>query len=182
MSGVMASSPVSTLQAALLLLVTILSAGTDLWKGRIYNAVTYPAIVAGFAVQLYLHGSSGLSAATTGFAVGFFPALLLFAAGGLGGGDVKLMGAIGTIVGAIPATETLVIACLFGCVAALGKLAWRGTLFRTMFSSLWSLVRFRMPTPPKGMERLELRFGAVICIAALATLWDLEAGALARLL
>jgi len=178
------SNAVGPAPALLLLALALACAATDLWKGRIYNAVTYPAIVAGVVLQIALHGASGVWLALGGFAVGFFPAFLLFALGGMGGGDVKLLGAIGTIAGAVPATETLILAFFFGGFFALAKLAWHGRLFRSfgrVGRSLAGLVvpgLGRIPLEPDGEPRLTVRFGIAICLATLATLWDLRSGAI----
>src|SRR5579863_2601013 len=118
------SATVGAAPALALIAVAAVCAVTDLVSGKIYNAVTYPAIALGFAMQLALHGSSGLWLALAGFTVGFFPAFVLFAVGGMGGGDVKLLAAVGALGGAIAATETLILAFVVGGVLALGKLAW----------------------------------------------------------
>lgn len=182
--GAFFSHAVGPAPALLLLALAVACAVTDLWKGRIYNSVTYPAILVGFALQIALHGTAGVFLALAGFAVGFFPAFLLFALGGMGGGDVKLLGAIGAIAGAVPATETLILAFLFGGFFALAKLAWHGQLFRTFGRTLRTLAGFivpglgRAPLVGEGEERLTIRFGVAICIAMLATLWDLRSGAI----
>jgi prepilin peptidase CpaA len=173
------------LPAALLLGVAVICAITDLWKGRIYNAVTYPAMAIGVLVQLALHGPRGIGIALGGFAVGFVPAFVLFALGGMGGGDVKLLGAIGTLAGAAPTGETLILSFVFGGVFALGTLAWHGILFRTLYRSLRQIAavivpRLR-PAEAVGEPRLQVRFGVAICLATLATLWDLQSGALTSL-
>jgi prepilin peptidase CpaA len=181
------SAQVGPLPALLLLGLAVVCALTDLVRGRIYNAITYPAIAAGFAVHLYLEGLAGVWTALGGFAVGFFPAFVLFALGGLGGGDVKLMGAIGAIGGAVPATETLILAFLFGGLIALGKLAWHGQLFVTLARSARLLAGLVVPGLSRGTlaavgeERLTVRFGVAICLGTLATLWDLRSGALSAL-
>src|SRR3954464_2790904 len=150
------SNAVGPVPALLLLALAVACAVTDLWKGRIYNSVTYPEIVAGFVVQIALHGAPGVWIALGGFAVGFFPAFVLFALGGMGGGDVKLLGAIGAIAGAVAATETLILAFLVGGFFALGKLAWHGKLFATLGRTLRSIFGTLWPglapakTPPDG--------------------------------
>lgn len=180
------SGTVGPLPAVVLLVVAVTCAVTDLWKGKIYNAVTYPATLVGFALALASHGVSGVFYALGGFAVGFFPAFVLFALGGMGGGDVKLLGAIGAVAGAIAATETLVLAFLFGGLFALGKLAWHGQLFRTLWRTLRTLAGYVVPgiarAQAEGAARLEVRFGVAICVALLATLWDLRSGAISSLL
>src|SRR3954454_1273928 len=143
--GALLSGTVGPVPAVVLLLVAVTCAVTDLWKGKIYNAVTYPAMALGVVLAVIQHGAPGIFFALGGFAVGFFPAFLLFALGGMGGGDVKLLGAIGAIAGAVPATETLVLAFLFGGFFALGKLAWHGQLSRTFGRTLRTLAGFTVP-------------------------------------
>src|SRR3954469_11993081 len=150
--GAFFSHAVGPWPAVLLLALAVSCAVTDLWKGRIYNAVTYPAIAAGFVLQVALHGPSGLVLALGGFAVGFFPAFLLFALGGMGGGDVKLLGAIGVFAGPVPTTEILVFAFLVGGFFALVKLAWQGTLLRTM----WRTLRYFAGLMVPGLGRTSL--------------------------
>ena len=180
------SGTVGPAPAVVLLIVAVTCAVTDLWKGKIYNAVTYPAMALGVVLAMWQHGVSGIFFALGGFAVGFFPAFVLFALGGMGGGDVKLLGAIGSIAGAVAATETLILAFLVGGLFALGKLAWHGRLFATLGRTLRSIAGTLWPglgpakTPAEG--RLEVRFGVAICVALVATLWDLRSGALSSLL
>jgi prepilin peptidase CpaA len=182
------SATVGVAPAVALIVVAAVSAITDLARGKIYNAVTYPAVALGFALQLGLHGPSGLWIALAGFAVGFFPAFVLFAVGGMEGGDVKLLAAVGSIGGAIAATETLILAFLVGGLFAMGKLAWHGRLFGTLWRTLRALVGFvvpglaRTPLVVAGEPQLSVRFGVAICVALLATLWDLRSGALTSLL
>jgi prepilin peptidase CpaA len=180
------SGTVGPAPAVVLLLVAIACAITDLWKGKIYNAITYPTVLIGFALQIWQHGAPGLWYALGGFAVGFFPAFLLFALGGMGGGDVKLLGAIGAVAGAVAATETLLLAFVFGGLFALGKLAWHGRLFATLGRTLRVLGGYVVPglgraAPPEA-PALTVRFGVAICLGALATLWDLRTGGLTGLL
>jgi prepilin peptidase CpaA len=178
------SATVPPASAVLLLAMAVTCAVTDLWKGRIYNAVTYPAIALGFIVQIATWGLPGLWSALGGFAVGFFPPFILFALGGLGGGDVKILAAVGAAAGYVAATEALILGFLFGTVIGLGQLAWQGVLFK----SLWRCVRFlvglvvpgvpRVPLVPEGQKLTLERFGVAICLGTIATMWDLRSGAL----
>src|SRR5438270_8990832 len=143
--GALFSGTVGAAPAVVLLAVAVTCAVTDLWKGKIYNAVTYPAMALGVVLSVWQHGASGIWFALGGFAVGFFPAFVLFALGGMGGGDVKLLGAVGAIAGAVAATETLILAFVFGGIFALGKLAWHGRLFVTLGRTLRTIVSYAVP-------------------------------------
>ncbi len=176
------SATVGPLPAILLCALAVTCAVTDLWKGRVYNAVTYPAIALGFGVQIASYGLPGLWSALGGFAVGFFPPFLLFALGGMGGGDVKILAAVGAAAGAVAATEALILGFAFGAIIGLAQLAWKGVLFK----SLWRAFRFLVGTLIPGVPRVKLiregeqptleRFAVAVCLGVLATLWDLRTG------
>ncbi len=88
------------------LTAVVLTAAVFDWKTqRIPNRLVGPAILAGFIVAagfgFALEGLGGLWAGLQGSALGllagFVPMALIFFAGALGGGDVKLMAAVGAI-------------------------------------------------------------------------------------
>jgi len=90
----------------LLVVVLGIAAYTDWKKEKVYNWLTYPAILAGFVYwaiwgwidpETFGGALIGLKNAGIGFAAGFFPFALIFTMGGLGGGDVKIMGAVGAL-------------------------------------------------------------------------------------
>jgi prepilin peptidase CpaA len=184
--GALFSGTVGPAPAVVLLFVAVTCAVTDLWKGRIYNVITYPAMAVGVVLAVIQHGPSGIFFALGGFAVGFFPAFIMFTLGGMAGGDVKLLGAIGAVAGAVAATETLILAFVVGGIFALGQLAWHGQLFasfarivRVVAGVLWPGLA---PAKSPERERMHVRFGVAICVALVATLWDLRSGALSSLL
>jgi prepilin peptidase CpaA len=72
---------------------------SDLRTRRIPNALTGPAILAGFALNTWSAGWSGVQMSAAGFGLAMALLLAPFAAGGIGGGDVKMMGAIGALLG-----------------------------------------------------------------------------------
>jgi prepilin peptidase CpaA len=71
----------------------------DVRTRRIPNWLTFPAAALGLIVATFVHSGPGTVSSVAGFFVGlalFFP---LFVLKGLGGGDVKLMGALGAWLG-----------------------------------------------------------------------------------
>jgi len=90
-----------TTHAPLILATAVASIAviTDLRDGRVYNWLTFPAILLGWLLNLYLHGLSGLCYSVAATILG----ILLYMPGGIFGligmGDVKLLGALGAIGG-----------------------------------------------------------------------------------
>lgn len=106
------------ISVVVLVVFTAVAAYLDLTTRRIPNWLTVPVFAAGIVFHLSTAGLTGLGLALGGFAVGFGTLLVLWLIGGGGGGDVKLMGAMGAWLGA-PYTVILII--LSTIVAALGS-------------------------------------------------------------
>ena len=72
---------------------------TDLTWHKIYNYITLPGIVLGLGLNTALYGLPGLRSSGLGLATGFLILLVCFYTGGMGGGDIKLLAAIGALKG-----------------------------------------------------------------------------------
>jgi prepilin peptidase CpaA len=109
---------------ALIALVAVCGA-TDVRTGKIYNAVTYPGILSGL-----LLAAAGQSCtpgqALAGLLVGGVPLFAFFAAGLMGGGDVKLMAAVGAFTGVPLVLDAMFYSVFLGGLGAAMVLVWRG--------------------------------------------------------
>lgn len=83
----------------ILLILLSISSYTDLFYKRIYNFITLPAIVLGILLNAVINGSDGLTHSLIGIVLGFSLYFTLYMLGGIGGGDVKLMSAVGALIG-----------------------------------------------------------------------------------
>jgi prepilin peptidase CpaA len=76
-------------------LATFTAAVMDLWKLRVYNALTLPLLASGLIFHGVAGGTAGLVASVLGALFGFGVLIALYLVGGMGGGDVKLMAGVG---------------------------------------------------------------------------------------
>jgi prepilin peptidase CpaA len=157
--------------AAVMVAVTAVAAITD-WRDEIIpNWLTLPALVLGLAVHTVAFGALGLVSALLGAVLcGLLP-YILFRQGALGGGDVKLLAALGALGGAGLGMEAQVLSLLVAAGYAMLLLAKRGRLLG-MLGNAGRLVvnpilpaKWRRPVTPETMT--SMRLGAPICAGTL---------------
>ena len=119
----------------ILVLLVGISALTDLWQGRVYNAVTVPGLLLGLALSARRGGAVGILdvlCAAVFTVVVLFP---FYSMKGLGAGDIKLLAAVS---GFLPSEEYLLcFAGAFAIGAAYGaaRLLWtRGRVHTVHFA------------------------------------------------
>ena len=104
----------------------------DVGSRRIPNAFTLPAIVFGLLLHFCLGGWRQLALAAAG---GFFCGLIFLVfhiAGGMGGGDVKLITAVGCAAGLPHIEPLLILTSLAGGVMAVALALYRRRLKQTL--------------------------------------------------
>ena len=175
--------------------VVVVAAVSDLKKGKVYNWLTYPAIAAGLAFGALEgwaqgHAWDGLANHLAGFGLAFGVLFVAYILGGMGGGDVKLMAAVGAFVGWPGAVDAVFYSFLVAVVVGLAIVVWRGQTW-TLVRRLAVAVRL-LPVP--GVKTDEaipettagVPFGFAVCVGTLWHLAENEIGttlwaALARL-
>ena len=106
---------------------------------RIPNKLTAPAMIAGLALNAGYAGWSGVQTSLAGFGLATLLLFGPFALGGVGAGDVKMMSAVGALLGPRLVLESLVIGIALGGVFAVVHLA-RIARFREKLSSLGQMI------------------------------------------
>lgn len=154
------------------------AAVTDVHGARIPNVLTVSGAIAGLAAHASWADGAGAAAsavgALTGLAV-FFP---FFALGGMGGGDVKLMAAIGAWIGWRDVVSTALYAAVAGGVLALAVSLATGYL-ATALGNLRRLVRYwrvvgLRPEPSLTLESgrgPRLPYAVPILVGLVGALW-----------
>jgi prepilin peptidase CpaA len=139
---------------ASLLVFLGLSVIFDLRARRIPNLVSGPAIVVGLVLNAAYSGASGLLASLAGAGLVIGILMWPFAAGGIGGGDVKMMGAVGAFVGPGLAVMGLVIGMILGGIIMSAHLVRLGRL-REKLASLGRMVAVALGT--RSVQPLMIR-------------------------
>ncbi|MDD3364775.1 MAG: prepilin peptidase [Syntrophomonas sp.] len=101
-----------------------ITAFTDLEEGIIPDLITYPGIIIGLLLCPYMIGIKSSVLGAIIFS-GVFVGIAILSHGGMGGGDIKLAGVIGTFTGYGGSVLTLIIASLAGGIWA-AILIWQG--------------------------------------------------------
>jgi prepilin peptidase CpaA len=162
---------------ALLVPLLLAASATDIYGHRIPNWLTGPAALAGVIIQTAGSGAQGFLIGAAGLFLGLGLLTPFYLAGGMGGGDVKLLGAIGALLG----PKAVFLAFLFSAVAggfyALLVLLAHGYLratisrYLTMLSLFCFSGKFTYIRPPDMEGMLCLRYGVSIAIGTFLSLW-----------
>jgi len=174
----------------LALLVAAVGAAVDWRTGRIPNVLTLGALGVAPVVHLgtatALHGVSyGLNAAAMSLlgavVSAVVPCFLYFSASAIGGGDVKLLAALGAILGgACPGLsgvmlglETEFNAFLAAAVIFPGRLAYEGRLGGVLLNTIWLVMNPLLPPHRRRAITPEMmtyaRFGPAVFVGVLVT-------------
>lgn len=129
-------------------IITAIAAATDLHSRTIPNWLVVIGLVLGFGLNTYVYGWAGLWAASLGFGLALALYIPLYLLRAMGGGDVKLMAAVGALAGPKDWFTIFVLASILGGAIALTLLFMRnsmGTTFHNVGHILTNLVRLRAP-------------------------------------
>lgn len=128
--------------------IAFIAAITDLRTRTIPNWLTGGGMIAGAAVQIAVAGWAGAKAAALGLGLAMLIYLPLYLLRGMGGGDVKLMAALGAAAGPQNWLAIFLITSLVGGIAAVIVILASGSVGRTLrnlATILGSLLRLRAP-------------------------------------
>jgi prepilin peptidase CpaA len=158
--------------------LAVVACGWDLRTRRIPQVLTLGGALAGLTVHLLIGGWNAGVASAAGWAVGIAIFFVPFALGGLGAGDVKLMGAIGAWLGPMNAIWVGLYAGAAGGVLAIFVALTSGYLVQAvgnvgMMLAYWRLNGVR-PLPEITLEHSRgprLAYAVPILAGTMVTLW-----------
>ncbi len=132
-------STMPTLIATIAVIFIVACCIADARTRRIPNVLSASAMLAGLGLNVAYQGVSGLGFSLGGLLAAGAVLLPAFAVGGIGAGDVKMMGAIGALLGPELALAGLGLGMIFGGGIVVAHLARHGRL-REKLGSTWAMV------------------------------------------
>lgn len=148
----------------LLLVFAAACAVTDLRRRRIPNWLTVTGALTGFAFHAWRSGLEGLAFAGAGCGAAFGVYGLLFLLRGMGAGDVKMMAAMGALIGWNNWLLLFALSAVIGGLVAVLTILARGRLRQTL-QNLRRLPQQQLGQPGS----LALPHAPVVAVAALFT-------------
>ena len=169
---------------AIVLLLALVAFATviDFKSHRIPNILLFPAL----SIALILHtingGVDGLIMTTSGLAIGLAMLLPLYVTGGMGAGDVKLLGVVGSCVGPWGAVVAGLATMMAGAVFGIVVIVWH---------RVWPILEFHAAQLVNGRDTgaertllshssyskdriTHMPYAAAIAAGTLAALWYLD--------
>jgi prepilin peptidase CpaA len=163
----------------LLAALVVTAAIYDIRFRRIPNWLVGAGLLIGLGLNAFLYEWDGLIMAAKGFGIATLIYFPLYLVRGMGAGDVKLMMAVGSLVGPMNWLGICILSVVVGGAAGLILVVFRGRLgqtFSNMGYIITELVHFRAPylsrpeLDTKSPKALTLPHGAMIAIGALSFL------------
>ena len=130
----------ATANNVLLLMLVAASGFFDLKERKIPNKITFMGILIGILFNIITAGWLGLLQSILGMFAGLAIFFIPFVMGGMGAGDVKLMGAIGALMGWQFSVMTALYSAIVGGIMVLIHLLYTGKLRETMTKMIYALV------------------------------------------
>ncbi|MEH7352857.1 prepilin peptidase [Neobacillus drentensis] len=159
----------------ILLTILIISLITDVMKRKILNIVTLPTILIAFSYYTLNLGVNGFFFSGKGFLVGLGLLLIPYLLGGMGAGDVKLMAAIGALMGTSFVFYSFIYTAIIGGLIALILViktngfnnSFKSLFFNTVFlkSNLGSVILQK-----DKKSSISFPYGVAIVLGTLCTL------------
>lgn len=165
------------LQAAATL-IALVAAVWDLRTRRIPNVLTFSAAAAGIVFNGYVGGLMGVGWATAGCLVGLAFFLPFFVLGGMGAGDVKLLGALGAWMGPAATVWLALFSLIAGGVMGLAVAVVYGYLHQAFANITW-MFQFWRSEGPKPVPEVtlathkgpRLAYAVPVFAGLMVTLW-----------
>jgi prepilin peptidase CpaA len=155
---------------ALALMLTV-AVYIEMKERRIPNWLTLSGMAMGLLIA-YLQGTLALYSSIGGLIIGFGFLFIFYVFGGVGGGDVKLMGAAGALMGSALIKPALVYTSFIGAFLAIMMILWRKDFWLRVAWGLKKLAFWRKGDEAQLSpgEAVAVPYGLAIALGCLLAL------------
>jgi prepilin peptidase CpaA len=150
----------------------------DVRVAKIPNVITFPGMVIGIIYHGTSHGVSGAWFSIAGLLAGSAAFLPFYLMGGMGAGDIKLMGAVGALVGWKGVIPAIVFTALAGGIYALVLILCNPKILKkfiywsvSMLKTLVLTGQFILPPLYENGKKPQVRYGIAIAAGTLFSQW-----------
>jgi len=169
---------INTYLITLLAFILIVASITDLRFHKIPNALTYPTMAVALMCHITTNGLNGLFFSSAGLALGIIIFIFPFLIGGMGAGDVKLLGAVGAVLGPRGVFNASVFTAIIGGIYALILLLFRYRKYQSFTTRTATTIKtfvvtgqfIRIPAI-ENEKKPKLYYGIAISSGTLYTIW-----------
>lgn len=162
----------------ILITLVVIGALTDIRENKIPNILTIPFSLCALIIHSFNSGMSGFVFSVVGILAGLGLLIFPYILSGMGAGDVKLMGAAGSFLGAKATLEAFIVIGLVGGIYSLGLILFHRNLFGGVLSeklfALSSMLILKQYVPirnEKFGQKPRLKYGIAIAFGTLIYLW-----------
>jgi prepilin peptidase CpaA len=159
---------------ALVIVLVVSAAIIDVRSQRIPNYLTMPGCGIGLMYHVLASGKDGLIFSLAGLILGICVLLFFYFLGGTGAGDVKLMGAIGALLGWEGVLKAFLFSALVGGLYSIAAMARAGVL-RKFFKNICETFKGFLLTQSISYVplncKLKVCYGLPIAIGTVLSLW-----------
>lgn len=150
----------------LVIILVVLAAITDIRFQRIFNYLTLFGWGAGLTYHVLVNGKDGFVFSFTGLILGVFLLFFLYFLKGMGAGDVKLMGAIGALLGWQGALRAFLFSAVAGGFCAIIVMIKAG-IFREFLKNIRKILKklFLVQAVSYTPLNCQLKFPYAVAIA-----------------
>ncbi|PYR77704.1 MAG: peptidase A24 [Acidobacteria bacterium] len=157
--------------------VAVAACAFDVSRQRIPNALTFGAAAAALITAAVIGGVSGFGVSAAGWLTGLVLFLPVYAVGGMGGGDVKLLAALGAWLGPATIFHAALYTAIAGAVLAIIIMVAKQCVRQTLSNINMMLLHWRvagLTAPPLTLETStspKLAYAVPMLIGTVIALW-----------
>lgn len=173
----MITNKMDVIPILLLSIILIVAVVKDVRFRKIPNWLTFPSMALSIVYHSITNGFSGLLFSFAGLGIGIALLIVPYLMGGIGAGDAKLMGVVGSFLGPKGVFLAFLITAIIGGVYAVLLLARYGLVRVTVQRYLFIIRSFifmrkaEYVAPSEDEKKPRLRYGIAVAVGTLLSLF-----------